>query len=359
MIINARSPYFITVNEASQVGSKVELFLSAGGSALPATATYTLSKSVPSSSQLRTDYNISQFIKEYIETISSVDSGNTLFANVRVIRYKETAPGSYSTLDTTDHFGVNGYTLYTDGYNETDASSLFACLANPSIDITYQEGIESSKYPYINAIVDFTANASSKVDVSYKDLNGRNEVVVSYDTNAKSVIKVPVRTTSAKFDNGNTVTLNWKPAGTTVDITKTFTVSPICEPKYTPVQCQFINRYGGWQFLTFFKAKSSSINVMGTPYNLLPDSVNYNPKRPQTASLNVNGKQSIKLNTGWVSENYSELIQDLLLSETVLLDDVPVEIKTQSSDIKTSLKDRNINYEMEFEYAFNLINNVI
>jgi hypothetical protein len=49
----------------------------------------------------------------------------------------------------------------------------------------------------------------------------------------------------------------------------------------------------------------------------------------------------------------------LLLSETVLLDDVPVEIKTQSSDIKTSLKDRNINYEMEFEYAFNLINNVI
>jgi hypothetical protein len=98
---------------------------------------------------------------------------------------------------------------------------------------------------------------------------------------------------------------------------------------------------------------------MGTPYNLLPDSVDYNPKRPQTASLNVNGKQGIKLNTGWVPENYSELIQDLLLSETILLDDVPVEIKTQSTDIKTSLKDRNINYEMDFEYAFNLINNVI
>ena len=359
MIINARSPYFITVNETGQIGSKIELFLSVGGTAVPGSATYSLSKRSPSISQLRTDYNISQYIREYIETISSMDSGNTVFANVRVKRYKETSVGVFTLLDTVDHFGVNGYTLYSDGYNETDASSLFVCLANPSIEISYQEGIESSKYPYINALVDFTINGASKVDVSYKDMNGRNEVVVSYDTNAKSVIKVPVRTTSAKFNEGNTVTLNWKPDGTTVSITKTFTVNPICESKYTPIQCQFINRFGGWQFLTFFKAKSNSINVMGTSYNVLPDSVDYNPKKGQTNSFNINGKQGIKLNTGWVPENYSELIQDLLLAETILLDDVPVEIKTQSNDIKTSLKDRNINYEIDFEYAFNLINNVI
>lgn len=359
MIINARSPYFITVNESGQIGSKIELFISPGEVALPSEATYTLSKRSPSSSQLRTDYNISQYIREFIDTTSSVNGGNYIFANVRVKRYKETSVGVFELLNTVDHFGVNGYTLYSDGYNYTDSSSLFVCLANPSIEINYQEGIESSKYPYINALVDFTANASSKVDVSYKDMNGRNEVVVSYDTNAKSVIKVPVRTTSAKFDNGNTVTLNWKPAGTTVSITKTFTVKSICEPKYTPIQCQFINRFGGWQFLTFFKAKSSLINVMGTSYNVLPSSVDYNTKKGQTNTFNINGKQGIKLNTGWVTENYSELIQDLLLAETILLDDVPVEIKTQSSDIKTSLKDRNINYEMEFEYAFNLINNVI
>lgn len=359
MIINARSPYFITVNEAGQIGSKIKLFISAGGTAIPGTITYELSKRSPSASQLRTDYNISQFIREFIDTVSPNDNSNTVFANVRVERYKETAVGAYTLLDTTDHFGVNGYTLYSDGYNQTDPSSLFVCLANPNIQITYQEGLGSSKYPFINAIVDFTANGASKVDVSYKDMNGRNEVIVSYDTNAKSVIKVPVRTTSSKFDEGNTVTLNWKPAGTTVSISKTFTISPICEHKYTPVQCQFINRFGGWQFMTFFKAKLASINTMGTSYTVLPDSVDYNPKRGQSGSFNMNGKKGIKLNSGFVNENYSELIQDLLLSETILLDDVPVEIKTQSTDIKTSLKDRNINYEMEFDYAFNLVNNVI
>jgi hypothetical protein len=359
MIINARSPYIITVNEAGQIGSLVQLFIAAGGSALPGTATYTLSKRSPSATQLRNDYNISQYLKEYINTISPADNSNTIFSKVRVISYKENTPGDYTTVVTSDYWAVNGYTLYTDGYNKTDPSDLFICLANPNIEITYEEGIGSSKYPFINALVDFTANGSSKVDVSYKDMNGRNEVVVSYDTNTISALKIPVRTTSAKFDQGNTVTLNWKPEGTTVGISKTFTVTSICEPKYTPVQCQFINRYGGWQFLTFFKAKSETINVMGTSYSVLPDSVNYNVKKGQSGSFNINGKQSIKLNTGFVNENYKELIQDLLLAETILLDDVPVQLKTQSTDIKTSLKDRNINYEMEFDYAFNLINNVI
>ena len=58
-------------------------------------------------------------------------------------------------------------------------------------------------------------------------------------------------------------------------------------------------------------------------------------------------------------ENYSSSIQDLLLSETILLNGLPVELKTQSANLKTSLNDKNINYELDFEYSYNLINNVI
>jgi hypothetical protein len=65
------------------------------------------------------------------------------------------------------------------------------------------------------------------------------------------------------------------------------------------------------------------------------------------------------LNSGFVDPNYSDLIQDLLMSNTVLLDNVPVLVSSTQSDIKTSLKDKNINYEIEFEYAFNLKNTVI
>jgi hypothetical protein len=69
------------------------------------------------------------------------------------------------------------------------------------------------------------------------------------------------------------------------------------------------------------------------------------------------------LNTGWVDEYYSDSITELLLSEKVLLvisgRHTPVTVKTQSSDLKTILKDKNINYEIEFEYAFNLINDAV
>ena len=111
--------------------------------------------------------------------------------------------------------------------------------------------------------------------------------------------------------------------------------------------------------MTFFKANSSSIDVTSKDFNLLPSSINYNVLQGQKQRFNFQGKQKIKCNTGWVDENYFELIQDLLLSEVVLLDNKPVIVKSQSADVKTHLKDKNINYEIEFEYNYGLINDVI
>jgi hypothetical protein len=47
------------------------------------------------------------------------------------------------------------------------------------------------------------------------------------------------------------------------------------------------------------------------------------------------------------------------LSETVLLDNKPVNVKTKSTALKTRLKDKNINYTIEFDYSYNLINDVV
>ena len=173
-------------------------------------------------------------------------------------------------------------------------------------------------------------------------------------------LKVPISLVifQSIFENGCKVTITLTPVSgsPTVFI---FYSYPIEECKYTPVRCSFINRYGGWKDIIFFKAQSNSISVKGTDYKLTQSAINYNTAIGQFKTFNTNGKQTVKLNTGFVDENYSELITDLLLSETVLLDGKPVTVKTQSSDLKTNLKDKNINYEVEFEYAFNLINDVI
>ena len=145
--------------------------------------------------------------------------------------------------------------------------------------------------------------------------------------------------------------------GTTIDFT--INTTEVCEPIYTPIVCTYINRFGGWQYLTFFKANQQSIDVTSKDFNLMPSAVNYNVLQGQKQRFNFQGTQKIKCNTGFVDENYSELIQDLMLSEVVLLDNKPAIVKSMNFDIKTKLKNNNINYEIDFEFNYGLINDVI
>lgn len=356
MIIYARSPYFIEINEANQVGSKVELFIYNAPNSVPTTPTYTIAKSAASSTQRANVYNIAPYLREYIDNIVSSDSTNNRWCNVRVKRYKETSIGVYSELTYFDFAGVDGYTNYLGGYNQQEVFGRCAILADNTKEIQYLYG----NTHFIDVVTDISLG--DKLDVEYRDLSGNNastvNVLPATTPTKKYMNKVNVTTTSPNYANGNTITFKYY-VGANLSYSSTFRVVPICEPKYTPVVCSFINRFGGWQFLTFFKAQTNAINVTSTNYSLLPSSVNYNVYKGQNKAFNFNGNQSVILNTGFVPENYSDLIQDLLLSETVLLDNKPATVKTQASELKTSLKDNNINYTIEFEYAYNLINNVI
>ena len=352
MIIYTRSPYFITVNESGQIGSKIELRIWNGTGSAPTDATYTFSKPIASTTQIENIYNISPFVKEYIDNVAPIyaagETDSTLmWANVQVKRYKEASLGSFTLLDTTTYLGTNGYTAFSDGYNYTNSSDTFMLLSDNTKEIKYDI---TKDIPYVNVLIN--PEVDDVITATYKDLRGRNEVVVGY-TETKGMLKIPLSTTNVKYNKGNTLTITYN------STTFQYRVIPICEPKYAPVICSYINRFGGWQFLTFFKTRIDNINVKGSNYNLLQNSIDYNTSKGQSKSFNINGKQSVKLSSGFVPENYSDLIQDLLLSETVLLDGLPVEVKTQGTTLKTSLIDKNINYEIEFDYAFNLINNVI
>jgi hypothetical protein len=351
-IIKVRSPFIVTVAEAGQDGSKIELFIWNKGTTEPATPTYTLSKSIPSATQIDNIYNISNYIREYIlntnqytVTLPEVEY-NQNWVYCKVKRYKLVGV-TYTLLDTTEYVCVDGFTLYNNGKQGSIDENALA-LSNGNI-ITKYTGI-----PYINilaqriATYDFTANYYTKENLLIEQIT----LITNGAGSESFLFKVPLRSTLSTDDYQNLI-LKYN--------TNVFEKASlrIEECKYTPVVCTFINRYGGWEFLTFFKQQINTIAVKGTDYKLMPSSVNYNASLGQSKTFNINGTQTIKLNTGFVDENYSELITDLLLSETVLLDSEPVIVKTQGSDLKTNLKDRLINYEMEFEYAYNLINDVI
>lgn len=352
MIINARSPYFISINEAGQIGSKLELFIWVGAGSIPATRTYTFTKPIASATQLENTYNISPFVAEYLNAIKPSDATTQLWVNVTVKRFKEVSSGSYTLIDTVNHTAVSGYNSYSNGYNFTPTNSEFLVMANPNIELQYLEGTNYD----INVYANLTSGNS--ISFVYNDLVGGNISIDTFSATGKTVLKIPITKAISGYSKGNYLAIKYYVGGVLTE-TKTFLVKPICEPKYTTVVCNFINRYGGWQRLNFFKAQTNSITTQGTKYNVAQSSINYNTSVGKTKIINKNGTKLITLNTGFVNENYNELIEDLLLSETILLDGKPALVKSESIELKSSLNNKNINYEVSFEYSFDLINSTI
>lgn len=359
-LIFVRSPYIISVNETGQTGAKVKLYIWNNDMSEPTEPTYTLSKDIPSTTQTELNFNISNYAREFIDNIipvserTAIDQENyKMLTNVKVERYK-TVSGVDTLLDTTNYIASNGFTKYEDGLNASLNSDIIS-LTDKSKKIYYNR---DKPIPYIDVIFNNLVGTNGLL-IEWCQLNGTVITDNTFNTTGLFEYTIPIAKSDTIFEDGNLLKIIDNTNELDPIVIDTFTIISICEPKYTPVVCSYINRRGGWQFLTFFKAQTNTINTKGSTYRMMPSEVNYNVAQAQTKSFNINGQQSIKLNTGWVDENYSDLITDLLLSETILLDDKPVELKTSSSDLKTSLKDRMINYEIEFDYAFNLINDVI
>ena len=329
-----RSPYFIEIDEEAQTTAKIEIFLWNKVASEPITPNYTLSKNVPSINQNKLSWNVANYAKEFIKPIAPVtvsvpteESADT-WCYMRVVSYSDDVEVNNETF-----VCLNGYTIYSGGYNQY-SDDIIIPLVNTNIKLTTFYGVE-----YINVWLEESNDYGwfGESDDFY------------FTTTSEGLWKLPYDYDIWGLDTSPYL----KPRIFSIQ------AEQLCEHKYSPFTCTFINRYGGWQFLTFFKAITRSIDVTSKDFNMLPSSINYDVLKGQKRVFNSQGKQKIKCNTGWVDENYFDLIQDLLLSETVLLDNKPVTVKSQSADYKTNIKEKNINYEIEFEYNFGLINDVI
>ena len=350
-VVKTRSPFIITIEEPSQLWTQIKLYIWNKGDVEPTIPIYVLSKPVPDLINTRCDFNISKYLQEFIEPIAPVHTDiidqetNNCWCLFKVERY---AGGptikDVILIDHTSYVGINGFIDYDNGrqnYLECD----YVLMDYNHIEHQYP----IYNFGYFNLLVD--TNREARYNIKYANIDESYDWFTNYD--GIQLLRIPY--TNAALSNPNLaceITIDYS-------IDDIIITTPIEECKYEPIKCNFINERGGWQFLTFFKAQTNSIQVKGSEFNLLPDSLDYNIQRGQSKVFNLNGNQTIKCNTGWIDESLNQLIHDLLLSETVLIDDKPAKVKTQSITYKTQLKDKMINYEIDFEYAYDLINNVL
>lgn len=133
-----------------------------------------------------------------------------------------------------------------------------------------------------------------------------------------------------------------------------------CEPKYTPYQISFVNRYGVTDFITFFKASTEAGNFTNSSFkrSIYQDGfTSPSLQNAQYQDFNINSRNSITMNTGWVDESYNDVIEDIMMSE-----DVAVLIGTNwvaanptrgTVEYQKSVNVGVINYTVIFTLAFN------
>jgi hypothetical protein len=347
--IFARSPYLIRIAESGQNGSKVELFLSA--TTFSGSPQYTLSKLIPASNDVETLYDISPYIREYIsftkpsEPTTSVANPTNERVNVRVKRYKLVG-STYSPTATNpqlDYIAFDGYTYYQEGFN-FDAGD----YGLDEGDYYYWEGDG-----YAGQIRAITGASFTAKYTSFHPSPTVTSVAISSGTYDIA------RVLDANLSVGNKVEI----LNSALAVDKTYYFYPQDECKYTPVRLDFVNRYGAWQTEYFFKANNDTFSVENTEYNLLQtDSYNYNFYEGQRKIFNANGKKSIKVNTGWVDETWNETLKQIMLSERILITQgyyLPVKINSKSTELFKHINTKQINYSLEFEFAFDVINSVI
>lgn len=358
-MIFARSPYIVTIDEAAQEATRLELFIWNGTGAAPVAPTYSLSKKVPSINNLETFYNIAPFIREYFDFTQSSPIATGMTANTNQYAYCNVTYKTYYTLDGTEtlidtetHKAFDGFGYYEDEYNYQGKSVLLSDL-----------------------------NLYGGENIYYYDCNGALGIVTVY-TNATIVNNWIARYTNLDTGIINDVSLTdnivvdvsriytgWNAVGNKLEIIKTigpvetiqgtFYFVPQCECRYTPVQVDFVNRWGAWQMEAFFKASNESVEITNNQFKFNPISFpNYSTTQPQYKTFNTNAKRTFKVNTGWVNENYKQVIEEMLLSEMIRVNGYPANLKTKSVEKFKSINTKTINYQMEFEMAYDVINSI-
>lgn len=374
--INVRSPFYKKVSNANLSYATLSLFVYEGvfTTDKPALAQYTLVK-YPKGSDTYVVFEISEFVKDYLDTsFDGTYTSQTVWVEADVVLTLTSGTAN----DNSDYIAYAGYGYFEDGVNPELSRGLLISnrtiyrLDDENIRVPVDtEGTNSVTYWYngqVKRSQSISSSTNTNAQIDYVSVSGNDN-----SDNFKERVLAAGGTfedTACLNDFLNTLDIGlvdelWVATDSGVDIVK---IVSVCEPKYTPYKVTFLNRFGALQDMYFFKKSIESISTSQDVYKRSTmdlASLTYSTSKHQSAILNKNGVERITMNTGYISEDHNEVIREMLLSEQVwmtkLTDEelvLPLNIASNSLTYKTHVNDKLVDYSLEFEYAYDKINDI-
>ena len=168
---------------------------------------------------------------------------------------------------------------------------------------------------------------------------------------------------------GGTITVT---DGTGQSLTRTLTLEESRCSKYTPYKVIFYNRFGALQEILFTRKSTKNLETSFDEFkrstvNFDLNNFTYDKYKAQKQRIDIQGTETLTLNTDFLEEGISDPIQELLMSQQIWVDEGilnteasihPVIIRTSSVEKKTSLNNKLVSYTIEFEFANDKIQNI-
>lgn len=355
-MILTKSPHYITIPWLSPssviVPDKYILEIYAWNglkTSVPATPLYEEENINPLGLSGSLDVNISSYVNDILSVspyrglLTGVIANNaSVWVKTQVIYYMEGVAQSPEFVST--DLAVRGYGYGIEGKNTT----------TPANDILAY-GTEIKVSSQSNFILPFKASETLATDITIESFPDNN---ISYS------VSLPLTNNSTDLVSSAFVSVIDAGTDEYIEIKRNnilaHTLLVKDEPRYAPFDCFFINKYGQEYSFTFFKEKETSLKVESDSYESSIGQPNVGVHQLET--YNKTGNTSFKANSGFIEEENNEILKQLFLSEKVwILEGFifnPVNVSSSNVTYKSRQKDRLLNYEVNFNYAYNEINDI-
>jgi hypothetical protein len=379
--INVRSPFYVKAEPASGTltSAQMELYIYTGAKLTTPTSSelrYTITKT-PIDSNNYVVYEIAELVRDYLD-IEFDGEYDSQCVWVRPTLTLTKTSGS-ETPTPIDYIAFDGYGYFHEGTNPELSRGLLLSnntifrLNDSNVRIpVFTEDTNSVAFYYEGALkrsITISSSTNTNGQIDYVTVSGSDNT----DTYEERVVADGGTLESSKCltDFLNQIDIGlvdevWVATDTGTEIVKIFSTE---ECKYEPYKVTFINKYGALQDLWFFKKSVESTNVTSEQFKASifdQSTLSYKTYKHQQQSFLAQGKDRITMNTGYVNDDHNAVLEELLLSEQVWYTEIteteerviPVIPLTKSITYKTSVNDKLANYTVDFEHAFDKINNI-
>jgi len=328
-------------------------------------------------------FELSELARDFMETEYNNYATDTLWIDADITIYDSSGTivqvNSQDT-NTSSFLGIDGYGYFEDGTNPRSVQYTTPMVLQHNTTVYYNDGADIKIPIYAEAeTVTATLTSTAGADINWDNADdfwdtydvtwgsGQTPVVITDNGNTNQKIQYLIITDSEDLIDGDYVTISSNNASYS-DVV--ITLRKVCEPKYTPLNIIFYNKFGALQNLWFFKKSMTNINITSEQFknNILDiensgSTPSYALSKHQEKKFMANGKESITVNSGFYSEDHNEVVREMLLAEQVWIFDgtntLPINLKSNTLQFKKSVNDKLISYTLSFDYAYNKINNIL